>query len=494
MDPSIGHGSAALTMAPTLRKRPSVGAPATPTDGKRPRNASESDRIEQDAAVEERPPVCSQVQLAFDAAGGGDDQESDDDECGEPGWVPAPPWRSLNVPPSELRLAVTLMSGQSFRWERRLVSHAADADENQSWRAQYPSDMESIGARVQLDHRSQHIEYAGPINCHLFVLRETPTNVFFRVLSKDSAPDAARDCLRRYLRLPPAANAPPDQKALWRGDLDIQTSSVDPGLAQRLERFPGVRLLALPLLESVICFMGSANNNIKRNSQMIAAVCSHFQENYLGSVGGTDFYAFPSLEQMSTLDEATLFELGWGYRAPRFVKLCPELVALGGEQWLETLMGGGRDLAREKLCQLTGVGRKVADCITLFSLCCDDCIPVRFAPTIKSVASQSPLACMVALLTTPTVECVSQIMAGQVDTHAWQFMQRAGYLPQLKKASGLTDANYALIGETLRKRYGDRAGWAFIVLFVAEVRQFRCSSDRALPWPPYATAPLAVLR
>jgi hypothetical protein len=51
-------------------------------------------------------------------------------------------------------------------------------------------------------------------------------------------------------------------------------------------------------------------------------------------------------------------------------------------------------------------------------------------------------------------------------------MQRAGYLPQLKKSSSLTDKNYALIGETLRKRYGDHAaGWAFIVLFVAEVCQ-----------------------
>ena len=58
-------------------------------------------------------------------------------------------------------------------------------------------------------------------------------------------------------------------------------------------------------------------------------------------------------------------------------------------------------------------------------------------------------------------------------------MQRAGYLPQLQKASGLTDKNYALIGETLRKRYGAHAaGWAFIVLFVAEVCSF---STQPLP-------------
>ena len=58
-------------------------------------------------------------------------------------------------------------------------------------------------------------------------------------------------------------------------------------------------------------------------------------------------------------------------------------------------------------------------------------------------------------------------------------MQRSGYLPQLKKASGLTDKSYALIGETLRKRYGERgAGWAFIVLFVAEVHPFRVAMER----------------
>jgi 3-methyladenine DNA glycosylase/8-oxoguanine DNA glycosylase len=49
---------------------------------------------------------------------------------------------------------------------------------------------------------------------------------------------------------------------------------------------PGGRLLALPLLEAIICFVGSANNNIKRNSQMVAALCAEFQENALGTVGG----------------------------------------------------------------------------------------------------------------------------------------------------------------------------------------------------------------
>lgn len=208
-----------------------------------------------------------------------------------------------------------------------------------------------------------------------------------------------------------------------------------------LEFVPGVRLLNLPLLEAVFCFMGSANNNIKRNSQMIAAMCAEFPSNHIGTIGGTEFFSFPTLEQMATLSEERLFELGWGYRAPRFFKMCPEIAELGGEVWLESLRANGRESAREGLCQLTGVGRKVADCITLFSLCLDDCIPV--------------------------------------DTHAWQFMQRAGYLPKLKK-SNLTQQNYELIGDCLREKYKDAPGWAFIVLFVAEVHPFRVALERGL--------------
>ena len=35
--------------------------------------------------------------------------------------------------------------------------------------------------------------------------------------------------------------------------------------------------------------MGSANNNIKRNSQMVAAMCAEFDDNLLGSIDGTDY-------------------------------------------------------------------------------------------------------------------------------------------------------------------------------------------------------------
>ena len=67
-------------------------------------------------------------------------------------------------------------------------------------------------------------------------------------------------------------------------------------------------------------------------------------------------HAFPSLEQMSTLSEERLFELGWGYRAPRFVALCSELQQRGGDNWLAGLREGkgGWEGARASLTELTG--------------------------------------------------------------------------------------------------------------------------------------------
>ena len=40
------------------------------------------------------------------------------------------------------------------------------------------------------------------------------------------------------------------------------------------------------------------------------------------------------------------------------------------------MRGRDHEEVRAELTKLKGVGRKVADCIALFSMDCDDCIPV----------------------------------------------------------------------------------------------------------------------
>jgi 3-methyladenine DNA glycosylase/8-oxoguanine DNA glycosylase len=82
---------------------------------------------------------------------------------------------------------------------------------------------------------------------------------------------------------------------------------------------------------------------------------------------------------------------------------------------------------------LPGVGAKVADCVSLFSLDKDDAIPG--------------------------------------DTHVRQMVERH-YAPELAGKS-LTPTVYAAIGDALRNRFGPMAGWAQQYLFYEDLFEKR---------------------
>ena len=94
---------------------------------------------------------------------------------------------------------------------------------------------------------------------------------------------------------------------------------------------------------------------------------------------------------------------------------------LGGEAWLLKLRGQPYQQVQDELLKFTGVGRKVADCVAVFSL--------------------------------------DQIGAVPVDTHVWNIACR--YLdPSLRDAKSLTPKVYARVGDAFRAKYGSHAGWA----------------------------------
>ena len=108
---------------------------------------------------------------------------------------------------------------------------------------------------------------------------------------------------------------------------------------------------------------------------MVEKLCAEFEENRLGlDAYGEPHYAFPTVEQLLTLDESRLHEIGWGYRAPRLYKLSRQLEERG-TSFLAALPEE-EERARAALMQLCGVGRKVADCVLLFGLGYDGCVPV----------------------------------------------------------------------------------------------------------------------
>ena len=58
------------------------------------------------------------------------------------------------------------------------------------------------------------------------------------------------------------------------------------------------------------------------------------------------------------------------------MKTSASILENGGDAWVEALKDEEYAVAVEKLMSLAGIGRKVADCVALFSMDCADTIPV----------------------------------------------------------------------------------------------------------------------
>lgn len=311
-------------------------------------------------------------------------------------------WQVLErTGPRSLRLAPTLLSGMSFRW----------------WRRKEGEEEEET--------------FLGVVEDTICELKELDAAVCFRSSNPDT--DAACALLRKHLRLDDGVDA--CEVPTWREAL--------PRFRRAAAAVPGCRVLRiLDPLECLITFIGSANNNIKRNMQMVRDLCADFEENRLGADPyGGEHYSFPSVAQLLSLSEQRLWELGWGYRAPRVFKVARQLEERGGEPFLRGLPLEEAE-ARAALCELCGVGRKVADCILLFGYAHDSCVPV--------------------------------------DCHCLQIAQR--HLLRGKDAAtgkALSASLYQKIVDRFHEVFGkEGAGWAFMTLFVAELSDFRKRLDQ----------------
>lgn len=299
-------------------------------------------------------------------------------------------WHDLLTPPERLQLAPTLLSGMSFRWQR-----CGDCTDT----------------------------FVGVLDDHAFELKQAAHTCYYRALGPASETAQGAALLRKHLSL---------DRGVDVRDWMQRATAAPPLFAKAAAALQGVRVLHISHLEALVTFVGSANNNIKRNMQMVEALCAHFGDaTHIASRGSgesrTRLHRFPSVAQLASLSEAELWQLGWGYRAPRVVKLAQQLVERGGEAFLEEIGTLSEDDARAALCELCGVGRKVADCVLLFSYGHDGCVPV--------------------------------------DTHCFQIAERC-LLPAVRGLS-LTPGVYQRIVERFHALFGrEHAGWAFMVCAV----------------------------
>lgn len=145
----------------------------------------------------------------------------------------------------------------------------------------------------------------------------------------------------------------------------------DDELARCVNAASGIRVFNQQPFETLITFIISANNNIKRIAGIVERLCTAAGEKR--SVLGKEYFAFPSPTAIAMLSEKDLLALGAGYRAP-YIKASAEKVADGYN--LDALRDVSLECARKELCTFLGVGPKVADCVLLFSLGYTDAFPI----------------------------------------------------------------------------------------------------------------------
>ena len=127
----------------------------------------------------------------------------------------------------------------------------------------------------------------------------------------------------------------------------------------------GIRILRQDPWEMLITFIISQNKNIpaiRRSVEKLAELCGMEMTN--GS--GVRYFAFPTPNALEELQDDQLKECGLGYRC-RYVREAAKAVA-DGRLDLPSLRELDEETAMTTLTGLTGVGKKVASCVSLFGL------------------------------------------------------------------------------------------------------------------------------
>lgn len=129
----------------------------------------------------------------------------------------------------------------------------------------------------------------------------------------------------------------------------------------------GIRILNQDLFETMISFIISSNNNIKR----IKLILNNIRK-ALGQKLQDDIYTFPTHAQFTKCNEQFFKDMGAGYRAKYLEKVVKQINPLE----LEDLKNLSTSELRNKLISLSGIGPKVADCLLLFGYHRGDSFPV----------------------------------------------------------------------------------------------------------------------
>lgn len=149
---------------------------------------------------------------------------------------------------------------------------------------------------------------------------------------------------------------------------------VDEPMRASVSACRGLRLLQQEPWECLASFILSSTKQIVQIQQIVELLCVRYGERVSVPAGRSAIYAFPTAERLSLCTEAELRESKMGFRA-KYLLAAAQAVA-SGRLNLESLRKMSCNEVREKLMELPGVGRKIADCVLLFAYGFQEAFPV----------------------------------------------------------------------------------------------------------------------
>ncbi len=167
---------------------------------------------------------------------------------------------------------------------------------------------------------------------------------------------------------------------MWREYFDLERDYVAISrefqggeyLYRCIEAGLGIRILRQEHWEALCSFIISQCNNISRIKGIVERLCESFGEPV--DFEGQRFYTFPAPEKLAFLHDEDLAHLRSGYRAAYIINAANKIVS--GELKMEELIDCDYKYAHKKLCELHGVGTKVANCVVLFGLYHMEAFPI----------------------------------------------------------------------------------------------------------------------
>ena len=153
-------------------------------------------------------------------------------------------------------------------------------------------------------------------------------------------------------------------------DVDIatvlRTFPRDEAMTTARKTCRGLRLLRQEPWECLAGFILSSTKRIAQIRQICGVLCERYGTVVDAPGEAGPWFSFPTPERLAACDEAELRRCRMGFRAP-YLLACARRLA-DGDLDLEDVKKLPLDEARERLMTLPGVGRKIADCVLLFSL------------------------------------------------------------------------------------------------------------------------------